>query len=359
MIKRRPSKQELTLVLSYKIALIVTKDYERIIIGLEDSIKQRLSGQQNLDVFYDNTRPFGAFLFTSDPNPTDNWCVAISCLTEAQRILHSINPIDHRLKDGVLFHEGKAQDILTEKFDSDDPICQYVALRIWYGYWAFREKRPADYCQIFLKSMQNLVRPFSHSFHCIEDGNTISASNSIFRHPPEFKSCDKEQHICQLSGMANTEYLLADQSLIPLEKYYIAQFSKWKKYLTRCKICGRFFFAGSLKFELCSQSCRDQARENTLTFRKQNEEVTAVDRICLNANAYWYNRLTRMKKSQEWSLDDINKYENEKDRFLKEKRAKRKAYKKGEITFGELRDWLLHQEVVAQEVLDSLMVTKR
>lgn len=55
----------------------------------------------------------------------------------------------------------------------------------------------------------------------------------------------------------------------------------------------------------------------------------------------------------------IQKYENEKDRFLKEKSNKRKAYKKGEITFGELRDWLLHQEVEAQEAFESLMVTKR
>ena len=64
-----------------------------------------------------------------------------------------------------------------------------------------------------------------------------------------------------------------------------------------------------------------------------------------------------MKESPEWSSDDIQKYENEKNRFLKEKSKKRKAYKKGEITFGELRDWLLHQEVEAQESLESLMVT--
>ena len=47
------------------------------------------------------------------------------------------------------------------------------------------------------------------------------------------------------------------------------------------------------------------------------------------------------------------------DGVIYDKSKKRKAYKKGEITFGELRDWLLHQEVEAQEVLESLMVTKR
>ena len=359
MIKRKPSKQELKLVLSYKLALVVTNDYERIIIGSEDGIKQRLSGQQDADVFYDQTRPFGTFLFTTDPNPKDNWCTAIGCLIKAQRILHSINPIDHRLKEGVLYQEGKAQDILTEKFDSDDPICQFIALRIWYGYWFFREKRPAEHCKVFLDSMFNLVRPFSHPFYCIEDRNIVSASNSIFRHPPEFSSSDKEQHLFHLNGTDRTEYIIVDRSLIPLEKYYIAQFNNWKKYLIKCKVCGRYFFANTLKFKLCSQDCRNQARENTLTQRKHNEEIASVDRICLNASAHWYNRLKRMKESPEWSSDDIQKYEAEKNRFLEEKRKKRKAYKKGKITFDELRDWLLYQDVEAQDAFESLMVTKR
>ena len=66
-----------------------------------------------------------------------------------------------------------------------------------------------------------------------------------------------------------------------------------------------------------------------------------------------------MRESQEWSLNDIQKYEAEKNKYLEEKREKRKAYKKGKITFDELRDWLLHQEVEAQDALESLMVTKR
>lgn len=358
MIKRRPSKQELKLILSYKLALVVDKEYERIIIGSEDSIKERLSGQNNTNVFYDNTRPFGSFLFTTDPNPITNWGTALSNLFEAQRIMHSINPFDHFAKEGVLYHEDIAQDILTEKYDSNDPICQFVALRIWYGYWFYRGKRTIDDCEHYLNSMHNLIRPFSYPFYCIEDKNEVTASNAIFRHPREFKSCDREQNIYNLNEN-NIEYILVDRSLIPLEKYYITQFSKWKKYLIQCKNCGRFFFADSRKYELCSQGCRDQARRNMLNGRKDNIDTMTVDRLCLNASAHWYNRLKKMKASNRYSEDDVLCFENAKNRFLKGKSKMRMDYKKGKITFSELQDWLLHQEVEAQAVFESLMVTKR
>ena len=358
MIKRRPSKAELECVLSYKLALVVTKDSERILIGSESGIRRRLSGEHAADVMYDETRPFGTLLLKSEPTPDVSWKSVLYDLREAQSVLHSVNPIDHYAKENVLTYEQQAQDILTQKFDSEDPVSQFVALRIWYGYWFLREKRQADHCELFLEAMENLIRPFLYPCRCIDDRSRVTASNSIFRHPKEIASCDGEQTICHLAETTDVDYIIVDKSLIPLEKYYIAQFVRWPKYLICCKQCGQFFFANSLKYELCSQDCRDQARKKVLAHRKDDEETASIDRMCLNASAHWYNRLKKIKESNEWGEEAIQKYEAEKDRFLKEKRNKRKAYKSGEISFAELRDWLLHQEVVAQTVLESLWLHK-
>lgn len=354
MIKRRPSKTEMKLVLSYKLALVVANDYERLVIGTEDEIRRRLSGDNSAVVFCDKVSVFGDFLLRSDPTPGASWKVAISNLVQAQCILHSNNPIDHFVTDDVLYYEQQAQDILAQKFDSEDPICQYVALRIWYGYWDFREKRKAEPCELYLESMQNLIRPFYYPRNYIEDGTRVTTSNAVFRHPLESTSYDKEQNIYHLAGATDIEYIMADMSLIPLEKYYITQFTKWQKYLVCCKNCGQYFFADTLKYELCSQECRDQARKKMLIKRKANEEIATIDRICLNASAHWYNRLKKIKESGEYGEERIRKFEAEKERFLKEKREKRKAYKHGEITFKELRDWLIRQEVAAQTALESL-----
>lgn len=359
MIKQKPTKAEIKKILNYKLAMVVSKNHEHILIGSEEDINRRLSGQSTTELMYDEIRPFGAFLLPQSSIPDGNLETAISHLIKAQYIIHHIDPRPRFSNENVPYHEGIAQDILTEFFDTDDPVFQFVALKIWYGYWLYRGERRAENCSLYLNAMHNLVRPFSYPVHYIEDRNRVTTSNSIFRHPKEFKSCDKEQNIYHLAGTTDIDYIIVDRSLIPLEKYYITQFSKWTKYLTRCKICGRFFFADSRKHELCGQECRDQARENTLIKRKNNDETTAVDRISLNASAHWYNRLKKIKVSNEWSKEDVWKYEAEKDRFLKSKTQKRKAYKQGEITFAELRDWLLHQEVEAQEALESLMVTKR
>ena len=359
MIKRKPTNAEVKNVLSFRLAMVVTKDSERILIGTEENIKRRLSGQSDAELMYDEVRPFGNFLISATPIPYRNWETAISNLFEAQKILHSINPILLFSSENVLYYEGIAQDILTELFDTDDPICQFVALKIWYGYWLFRGERRGENCSLYLNAMHNLVRPFSYCVHYIEDGTRVADGNAIFRHPAELKSCDKEQTIYHIKNPRDVEFVMVDRSLIPLEKYYITQFSKWTKYLICCKNCGRIFFADSLKYELCSQECRDQTRKNILHKRKNNEEVAQVDRICLNASAHWYNRLKKIKASNECSEEDVHKYEMEKDRFLKDKIQKRKAYKKGKITFAELRDWLLHQEVEAQAALESLMATRR
>ena len=123
------------------------------------------------------------------------------------------------------------------------------------------------------------------------------------------------QNIYHLNGIENVEYILVDKSLIPLEKYYITQFSKWTKYLVRCKICGRFFLVDSRKNKLCGQECRYQVRKIMLAQQKDDKDTAYIDRIVANARAYWYNRLTRIKSPKEWFKGDVEKYEAEKDRF--------------------------------------------
>ena len=117
--------------------------------------------------------------------------------------------------------------------------------------------------------------------------------------------------------------------------------------------------ADNLHHQLCSAACKEQSRLDNLAERKNNETVSAVDKICNAASAYWYNRLKLLKRSPKCSSDDIQKYENEKNHFLKEKCNMRKSLKEEKITFTEFRDWLLHQEVVADEIYKSRMVTKR
>lgn len=370
MFERRPTKDQKKQILNSKLALIVTKDYERILIGTEENIKKRLDGHLDVDVMYDETKPFGSLLLTMDTDPEGEWGTVIFHLKQAQESIHSSR---HQKTQKLLFaslpgqpklefaptHEARAQEILIKKYNSADPICQFVATRIWYGYWVYREGKSPDNCELFLNSMHNLIRPFSCYRGSADERIAVNADNRIFRHTQEMRSYDKEHIIYTPSDSSMQDCIIVDKSLIPLEKYYLSKFDKWKKYIIRCKVCGRLFMADTLKFKLCSDECKKQARLNNLVLRKQDKDTSNVDSICINASAHWYNRLDKIRKSSEWTEEDVQKYVIAKDQFLKEKRKKRRAHKMGKLSFVELRDWLLHQEVAAQEALEALMVTKR
>lgn len=370
MFERRPTKDEKKRILSNKLALVVTKDYERILIGTEENIKKRLDGECSVEIAFDETRPFGSLLLTMDTDPEKEWPTAIHHLKQAQESLHAsrLQKAQKLIRDQlpgqpkseyVPTYESRAQDILIRKYNSGDPICQFVAARMWYGYWVYREEKSPDNCELFLNSMHNLIRPFSYYRGSADEQVLVQADNPIFRHTKEAKSYDREQIIYTASGSPQQECIIVDRSLIPLEKYYLSKFDKWKKYIIRCKVCNRLFMADSLRYKLCSAECKEQARLDNLAERKKDETTSAVDCICKAASAHWYNRLYRIRESNEWSATAIQEFENHKNYFLKEKTKMRKAHKNGEITFSELRDWLLHQEVEAQSVLESLMVTKR
>ena len=253
--------------------------------------------------------------------------------------------------------EDVAQEILSEKYDSGNPVSKYVSLRIWYGYWLFRENPSPQNCNLYLNIMENLIRPFSTPCGKINDGIQLTPDHGIFRHTKELKYYDREQRIYHIESTGD-ECIIIDNSLIPLEKYYISKLEKWRKCLIRCKVCNRLFFADSLRYELCSDECREQMRIDLLALRKKDENISNVDRICTNASAQWYNRLKKIKSSNEYSEEDVKTYSLAKDRFLEKKREKRKAFKKGEITYKELQNWLLHQEVEAQEMLESIQLRK-
>ncbi len=358
MIKWEPNKEARIRVWNYKLAMVVTKNAERVLIGTEVDIKRQLEGKEDANLVYDETRPFGTLLFSLDTDPKGGWATAVYMLMEAQKLMHT--PAVSRIasKSTAPDFEKIALDILSEKCDSEDPICQFVAMRIWYGYWIHRGKKSPYDCAQFLQSMQNLIRPFSSHHNYAEEMIHVTSNNSIFHHTKELEPCDRQLVLYHIQNEVDQDCVLVDESLIPLEKYYLSKFDKWKKYIVRCKICSRLFMADTLRYELCSDECRNQARLNNLALRKQDEDISEIDRICMNASAHWYNRLTKIKNSVEYSQEDIAQYSSKKEHFLKEKRKKRQAYKKGRISYTQLQNWLLQQEAEAQIALETIWLHK-
>lgn len=362
MKRPRPRLDEIKRMYDNRLACVITQDSERILIGSPNSIRERLESHEAM-VDVDITRPFGTYLVTFDYDP-ENWNRAIDYLKQAQKDLHTPD----RKRSKKLFvkdakwppdYEEKAWAILRSKCNSGDPICQYISNRIWYGYWLFREKRNPELCANFLDLMANMVRPFGWRRWALHTGVPIDLSDPIFLKMQEKENCDSEQLIFSAFVPNFQEYITISDSLLPLEKFYMSKCVACKNYIIECKVCKKTFIAKSLRYELCSDQCREQARLKNLATRKETGNTAEVDRICINASAHWNNRLAKMRKSGLYSNEQLEQYISAKTRFQKEKNKKRQEHKNGKISFGELQSWLLRQELDAQIVMDQLKVTKR
>lgn len=362
MMERKPKADDRKRVYDNRLVCVITQDSERILIGSPNNIRERLQGRE-APVDADITRPFGSYLVTFNFDK-ESWNNAIDYLKKAQDCLHTFNIKKGKkvFVDGTKWapdYEKEAWNILITKYNSGDPICQYVSKRIWYGYWLFREKKDPELCANYLKIMANMVRPFGWRRWALHTGLPIDTSDPIFLRIQETETCDSEQLIFSVSVPNYQEYIVISDSMLPLEKYYMTKCVARKNYVIECKVCKKAFIAKTLRYELCSGECREQARLKNLATRKETGNTAEVDRICINASAYWNNRLTKMRKSGLYSEEQLEPFISAKNRFQKEKNKKRQEHKKGKISFEELQNWLLCQEREAQVTMEQVLAAKQ
>lgn len=351
VITWRPDNVET--VNTWKLAMVLSKGYERILIGSGQDIKQKLSREKEINLLYDETRQLGTLLIKFDDDCAEGkWRNALLLLKEAQEVTFP-EKLRHLAdqESRMIMLEKEAQMILREKYDTGDPICKYVAVRIWYGYWGIREKGNKDRIKSYFSCMENLIRPFYRKELLLKEDRRVLAEDPIFRWPAMIEDCDERMIIYNQRLKGTDSYIVADDSLIPLKQYYTDCLAKWRICLIQCKICGRFFIAGTLRNSYCSTTCRRIAEIKNKEKRMADESNRAVEKLCRNEYAYWDNRLRKAKKATSWTEEELYDLESAFIRFKELKVVMRKQYKKGKITFQELSLWFLYQ----RDIIDDIM----
>lgn len=305
-------------------------------------------------VFCDEIRPAGTLLMSLEYDPMGEWNTALSYLESAHEILRKSIPErawSMRNDDlGVVEYETKTQTFLQDKFATNDPICQHVAMRMWYGYWDIRESN-REVFSFYYNRMANLIRPFMRDKRVLEETRVLPDSE-IFRWPLSMKDCDERKTLYNIKLNGAGEYILVDDSLIPLKTHYVDSLKTWKRCILQCRVCGRYFVADSMHYELCSASCRAVAREESGKRRASNKTSRHVESLCRNEYQYWYNRLRKARAS--WTESQLEVLEAAMGRFQTEKVKKRREYKKGEISIEELADWFMKQREIVDEIMNGM-----
>lgn len=353
MITWRPDNVDT--VNSWKLAMVISKGYERILIGSNYEIKQMLSGKKNVSLFHDEVRQLGTFLIGFDDDRTaGKWRTALRYLEEAQEISISQKILHLMDKESPMVKlEEKAQEILQEKYDTGDPICKYVAIRIWYGYWRIRENRNKERNDIYFTCMENLLRPFYRGEVILSEDRKILPEDPLFRWPTVIEDCDERMTIYNQRLKGADRYIVVDDSLIPLKQYYTDSLATWKLCIIQCKMCGKHFIARSLHSRYCGESCIKAARIMRREKRMQYKPSKDVEQLCRNEYAYWYSRCRKAKASTAWTETDLYDLESAFIKFKEQKVLMRKKYRRGETSFQELISWFLVQRNVVDTIMDK------
>lgn len=349
MIQWKPKKEDSIDVLEYRIALLLTPDTERILIDSEENIRLKLEGKLSDNIHYDVTNPLGTLLLSL--NSYETWEEALKKLDVAQKIMAPPDWLRIFFYRSPIEHEKKSELFLQEKYSTNNPLYQYVAERLWHGYWIVRGLKDKKRYKAYREMALNLAKPFTFPWLDIQSEPNISIDKDIVNQMGlTAADFDKKVPTALCNGTL-VEYVLAGDSLVPLILFYADYLEHYKAYCIVCKECGRQFAAKSLKYQLCSDECRKKAKATADANRLADTGAREIERMCRTADASWNNTLKKYRKSPDWTETDDEKFVFAKDHYQDERTRKRQAYKHGQLPFTEFRDWLVRQPVFVEDFI--------
>jgi len=361
MIKWKPTKEECHKMLSYKLAVVVTPESERVLIGTMRDIVAALSGNETAELIYDHTFPFGYYLLHQEYDP--DWNTMLSLLEFGENNLDesTIERYLHR-NSSKITRERIFEDFLRDKCkDQENPYTMYVAIRIWYRYWLIRSSLK-DERQAFFNSANNLVRPFTTQNNTCIQKVIITPDNPIFKDCREFEIEDcvsvmytpMRRLISEYISNPSVQCLLLENSLLPLTAHYKTQIQLQPKYLIQCRMCNTLFLRKDLRSDLCSDACKAKAVEENNARRMEDSVTADIEKTLNNVRGHWTRRLQRIKESPDWTDEKVEIYAQAFRVFKQEAIVMRQKHKDGKITLKEYKDWLFEQQEKARSVQEEI-----
>lgn len=351
MIAWHPDKEEITYIQASKIALLLTPKTERILTGTENDIRSCLEGYPSNERCRDITKPLGslALSLTLCRSQENDWREVFKRTDIAQEILsttfHLKSPIEQ---------ERQAEEILQKKYATGNPLYQYAAERIWHEYWALRGKRDSKGYKNLTVFAMNLVKPFEVPLYEAEPKERIVIDYELIRQLNTTPSDGNFQNRSISIDGLQTEYILADNSFVPLLQYYQNYLGQNRAVCVSCRNCGKLFATDTLKRSLCSDDCKQAAKLEAQEKRGNDKIAWNVEKLCRNADAKWNYKFQRIAQSGTWTEEELLQFKLTMEHYQDERKEKRAAYKQGQITLKELDDWLFLQPDRINEIVKRI-----
>jgi len=319
------------------IALTVNrkKMSERVVIGEVGEVRLRLD--RNIgEVFYDETRPIGSFLFDFETNPARNWNQNIMQIHEKGfKVRLSTKSIPKSLKPCI--------DFLRGKYENGEPSAMFAAIRIWENYLrCYNLNHGAD---LFNEMTAMLCKPF----HALGDYR-LWELQAVKALQTALRTEESQVELWYPMSKRPFECVVGYSSFLPMIFYYLNKINEWGLVVQSCKVCDNRFLARSRHFELCGGECQ---KVNEIEAKRQFEERNKdckIEKTYENHYQYWYNRLRRLKKANadETVMTEFMTIFND---FRRGAVKQKKAVKSGKMKMSEFNAWLFEQ----QNIVDGMV----
>lgn len=327
-----------------QIILVLTLDKqkmkERILIGTDYEIQRRLKGDKDIDLFCDVTRPLGSFLIEFENGTLGDWNQS------------GISPLRNALNTNCWAQpklEQAASDFLTQKYLTGNPVSMYAAFRIWNDYLKAREPRDRKTaCEYFVQKECRLITSFHEvSLLNLEDETGKAKKPELsHRYLSDVPQEDISLTLWFPDNRRNTECASIYASFYPLITYYLNRLNDWGLCFRKCKVCGKYFLAKSLRYELCSEKCKKaQALQNKREFDERARENN-YDLLYKNECQNWRNKINKAKKTAGFPAARLEEMQTAFTAFKKEALQRKKAVKEKAASPKEFMDWLYQQSAI-------------
>ena len=243
---------------------------------------------------------------------------------------------------------------MWKKCQTNNAFFIYAALRIWDDYLKAKHfSNKKDAASAFSERAQLITLPFRRKidFEYINKFGWPYNVNQIESKAPwpylEQSRLDLWYPINHVSVECASAYLSFD----PLITYYFNRLDEWQYHFRCCKVCGKYFFASSKRYTLCSDKCRKKQREKNKRKFTENAASDSFEVSYSNACQNWRNKINKAKKTFGFPEDTLTNMMSAYQRFRKEALKRKKDVKQHDADAKEFNNWLLMQDNVIYNLL--------
>ena len=313
----------------------------------------RFRAEAYIPLVCDRSFKIGHFLTSFEWDLNREWEGVVACLSAALQGSRSTMERD----------EEQAKGTLRKKWKSNDPVCQFTALRIWMDYCAVRRLREEeetalvfhgsgdDYLQKvkgFADRSMKLVEAFFQPFPQEEPfgSKKLEVTAPLLRLPADTGEMEGKLRILLVKG-TEIQCVLLDETFYLLKTYYAQKMNEYGVRIGKCLQCGGYFADPTGKRKTCGPRCaQGRKRDTTHAYRTEGGRSTLAKKRS-SEYQFWYNRIRKAESIEgfppDWLEELKSAFEAYKVGFQKQK----KKLKKGEIAIQDLNNWVEQQKSIA------------